>query len=473
MIYIKISDMDFYDDAVVLIKSFYPRTEVMQYQEQAEQTRTAQDIGIEPEVPEKDGRSKKELHEAFKCTLYTKLSAQLNKTLPWGYLTGVRPSKIAYTLLEKGADREQILEAFTKKHLVSEKKAQLALQVAQTEKSILEKMDYKNGYSLYIGIPFCPTTCLYCSFTSYSLAAYQSKVQPYLEALLKEMKYVSEAMRGRRLDTVYFGGGTPTTLSAGQLDMLLTELERQFDLSACRELTVEAGRPDSITYEKLCVLKAHHVDRISINPQTMNQQTLDLIGRRHTVEQIEEAFALAGKAGLDNINMDMILGLPGENKEMVQHTLEKIKALAPESLTVHSLAIKRAAALNIWREKYLDLQMDNSDEIVSMAADYAHQMGHQPYYMYRQKNMAGNFENVGYSKPGLECIYNILIMEEKQTIIAMGAGASTKIVFQNETEGGQAGRIERIENVKDVTNYIQRIDEMIERKRKFFSENNF
>ena len=470
---IKISDMDFYDDAVVLIKSFYPRTEVMQYQEQAEQTRTAQDIVIEPEVPEKDGRSKKELHEAFKCTLYTKLSAQLNKTLPWGYLTGVRPSKIAYTLLEKGADREQILEEFTKKHLVSEKKAQLALQVAQTEKSILEKMDYKNGYSLYIGIPFCPTTCLYCSFTSYSLAAYQSKVQPYLEALLKEMKYVSEAMRGRRLDTVYFGGGTPTTLSAGQLDMLLTELERQFDLSACRELTVEAGRPDSITYEKLCVLKAHHVDRISINPQTMNQQTLDLIGRRHTVEQIEEAFALAGKAGLDNINMDMILGLPGENKEMVQHTLEKIKALAPESLTVHSLAIKRAAALNIWREKYLDLQMDNSDEIVSMAADYAHQMGHQPYYMYRQKNMAGNFENVGYSKPGLECIYNILIMEEKQTIIAMGAGASTKIVFQNETEGGQAGRIERIENVKDVTNYIQRIDEMIERKRKFFSENNF
>lgn len=473
MIYIKISDMDFYDDAVVLIKSFYPRTEVMQYQEQAEQTRTAQDIVIEPEVPEKDGRSKKELHEAFKCTLYTKLSAQLNKTLPWGYLTGVRPSKIAYTLLEKGADREQILEEFTKNHLVSEKKAQLALQVAQTEKSILEKMDYKNGYSLYIGIPFCPTTCLYCSFTSYSLAAYQSKVQPYLEALLKEMKYVSEAMRGRRLDTVYFGGGTPTTLSAGQLDMLLTELERQFDLSACRELTVEAGRPDSITYEKLCVLKAHHVDRISINPQTMNQQTLDLIGRRHTVEQIEEAFALAGKAGLDNINMDMILGLPGENKEMVQHTLEKIKALAPESLTVHSLAIKRAAALNIWREKYLDLQMDNSDEIVSMAADYAHQMGHQPYYMYRQKNMAGNFENVGYSKPGLECIYNILIMEEKQTIIAMGAGASTKIVFQNETEGGQAGRIERIENVKDVTNYIQRIDEMIERKRKFFSENNF
>ena len=416
--------------------------------------------------------TEKEQKRIIKRTIYELLKAETGIRPQWGLLTGVRPAKLISSLLEEGKTDKECLAFLTEDYLVMPHKAALALKVAKAERKILED-NRPEEISLYIGIPFCPTTCLYCSFTSYSLAAYQSKVQPYLEALLKEMKYVSEAMRGRRLDTVYFGGGTPTTLSAGQLDMLLTELERQFDLSACRELTVEAGRPDSITYEKLCVLKAHHVDRISINPQTMNQQTLDLIGRRHTVEQIEEAFALAGKAGLDNINMDMILGLPGENKEMVQHTLEKIKALAPESLTVHSLAIKRAAALNIWREKYLDLQMDNSDEIVSMAADYAHQMGHQPYYMYRQKNMAGNFENVGYSKPGLECIYNILIMEEKQTIIAMGAGASTKIVFQNETEGGQAGRIERIENVKDVTNYIQRIDEMIERKRKFFSENNF
>ena len=420
-------------------------------------------------TPEDEQTEKREVTRE----VYRFLSKKCDRELAWGMLTGVRPTKLVMQKLEAGLDQVQIRKFLEEEYCVTKEKAELAYEIACREKEQLGKLNAGEGFSLYVGIPFCPTTCLYCSFTSYSLAAYQSKVQPYLEALLKEMKYVSEAMRGRRLDTVYFGGGTPTTLSAGQLDMLLTELERQFDLSACRELTVEAGRPDSITYEKLCVLKAHHVDRISINPQTMNQQTLDLIGRRHTVEQIEEAFALAGKAGLDNINMDMILGLPGENKEMVQHTLEKIKALAPESLTVHSLAIKRAAALNIWREKYLDLQMDNSDEIVSMAADYAHQMGHQPYYMYRQKNMAGNFENVGYSKPGLECIYNILIMEEKQTIIAMGAGASTKIVFQNETEGGQAGRIERIENVKDVTNYIQRIDEMIERKRKFFSENNF
>ena len=386
MIYIKISDMDFYDDAVVLIKSFYPRTEVMQYQEQAEQTRTAQDIVIEPEVPEKDGRSKKELHEAFKCTLYTKLSSQLNKTLPWGYLTGVRPSKIAYTLLEKGADREQILEEFTKKHLVSEKKAQLALQVAQTEKSILEKMDYKNGYSLYIGIPFCPTTCLYCSFTSYSLAAYQSKVQPYLEALLKEMKYVSEAMRGRRLDTVYFGGGTPTTLSAGQLDMLLTELERQFDLSACRELTVEAGRPDSITWEKLAVIRKHPVTRISINPQSMQQKTLDLVGRKHTVEDVEQIFNLARELGFDNINMDLIAGLPGEDAADMQDTLEKIEKLHPDSLTVHALAIKRAAKFG-----QEGRTMDPGTEITQMveaAAASAERIGLVPYYLYRQKKIS-------------------------------------------------------------------------------------
>lgn len=473
MIYIKISDMDFYDDAVVLVKSFYPRTEVMQYRDGETPVPAQGDILIEPEVPKKDGRGKRELHEEFKCILYTKLRKQLKKELPWGYLTGVRPSKIAYTMLENGSTRQEILDEFQKKHFVSQSKAELALQVAETEKKLLDKIDYKNGYSLYIGIPFCPTTCLYCSFTSYSLAAYQSRVEPYLDALMKEMEYVSEAMKDRRLDTIYFGGGTPTTLSASQLDRLLTALEQHFDTAHCIELTVEAGRPDSITFEKLQVLKAHHADRISINPQTMNQETLDLIGRRHSVEQIEEAFAMARRAGFDNINMDMILGLPGENFQMVEHTLKKIRSLAPESLTVHSLAIKRAAALNIWREKYLGLQIDNSDEIVSMAADYAAQMGQQPYYMYRQKNMAGNFENVGYSLPGKECIYNILIMEEKQTIIAMGAGASSKIVFYNPQEEGLSARIERVENVKDVTNYIERIDEMIERKSRFFRENVF
>ena len=293
----------------------------------------------------------------------------------------------------------------------------------------------------------------------------------YLEALFKEMEYVSEAMKGRRLDTIYFGGGTPTTLSETQLDKVLTKLEQLFNVKDALELTVEAGRPDSITREKLKVLKAHNVHRISINPQTMNQETLDLIGRRHTTEQIKEAFKMAREEGFDNINMDIILGLPSENIDKVKNTLDEIKALSPESLTVHSLAIKRAAALNVWRYKYSDLSIENSAEMVELAADYASSMEMQPYYMYRQKNMAGNYENVGYSKAGKECIYNVLIMEEKQTIIAMGAGASSKIVFHNQSDDDHSVRIERVENVKDVTNYIERIDEMIDRKRKFFAEN--
>ena len=345
--------------------------------------------------------------------------------------------------------------------------------VAKKERTILEDIDYKNGYSLYIGIPFCPTTCLYCSFTSYSLAAYKSKVDIYIDALFKEMEYVSEAMKGRRLDTIYFGGGTPTTLSDEQLDRVLTKLEQLFDVENAIELTVEAGRPDSITREKLKVLRKHNVDRISINPQTMNQETLDLIGRRHTVLQIKEAFKMAREEGFDNINMDMILGLPGENIDMVKNTLEQIKELSPESLTVHSLAIKRAAALNVWRDKYSDLSIENSAQMVDMAADYAARMDMEPYYMYRQKNMAGNYENVGYSISGKECIYNVLIMEEKQTIIACGAGASSKIVFHNESDNEHSVRIERVENVKDVTNYIERIDEMIDRKKRFFEENIF
>lgn len=470
MIYIKIADQDFYDDAVVIVRSFYPRTDVSHYKnvEEGNAEVTEEDQIIEVQVPEKEGRSKKDIHDEFKRTLYLQLQKSTGKSLPWGYLTGVRPSKIAYTMLEEGCDDETILAEFTTKHFASEAKADLALKVAKSEKRLLEKVDYKHGYSLYIGIPFCPTTCLYCSFTSYSLAAYKSKVDLYLDAMIKEMHYVSEAMKDKRLDTIYFGGGTPTTLSAEQLDRVLTELEHCFDVASTLELTVEAGRPDSITLEKLEVLKKHNVDRISINPQTMNQKTLDVIGRRHSVEQIIDAFHMARQAGFDNINMDIILGLPGEDETMVEHTLDEILKLHPDSLTVHSLAIKRAAALNIWREKYADLKIQNSNDMIEMAADYAAQLGQQPYYMYRQKNMAGNLENVGYSVPGKECIYNILIMEEKQTIIAIGAGASTKVVFHNESDADHAVRIERIENVKDVNNYIERIDEMIARKRAFF-----
>ena len=471
MIYVDLRNSDFYDDAQVLIKSFYPRMQTSLLKDDSRLT--DEDTVIYADTSMCEGVSKKEAQDRFKKNLYLKLQGDTGKNLPWGYLTGVRPSKIAYTMLEEGADKEQIKKHFMEKHYASEEKADLALTVARKELDILTDMDYKTGYSLYIGIPFCPSICLYCSFSSYALGAYKDYVDNYVDALIKEIRFVAESMKGRRLDTVYMGGGTPTTLSAEQLDKVLTVVEEAFDLSRCRELTVEAGRPDSVTPDKFRVLKAHNVGRISINPQTMNQKTLDLIGRKHTVEDIKNAYTMAREAGLDNINMDMILGLPGEGVEEVAHTLNEIKAMGPESLTVHSLAIKRASRLNILREQYAELSIENTDNIITMTEQTARDLNMQPYYMYRQKNMAGNFENVGYAVSGLECIYNILIMEEKQTIIACGAGASTKVVFHNEGDANHSVRIERIENVKDVRSYVERIDEMIERKRKFFEENEF
>ncbi|MDE7232437.1 MAG: coproporphyrinogen dehydrogenase HemZ, partial [Lachnospiraceae bacterium] len=269
--------------------------------------------------------------------------------------------------------------------------------------------------------------------------------------------------RDKILDTVYIGGGTPSSLSAAELDRLLGKLKGAFDFSTVQEFTVEAGRADSITEDKLRVLSAHGVTRISVNPQTMKQETLQLIGRQHTVEQVVEAFHLARQVGFDNINMDIILGLPKEDAADVAHTIAAIKELAPDSLTVHSLAVKRASKLHQWIEENGVTAYNNTEEIMEIAARGAAEMDMVPYYLYRQKNMSGNFENVGYSKRDKYGIYNILINEEKQTIVALGAGAITKGVFPDD-------RIERCENVKDVTQYIERIDEMIERKRKLLGK---
>lgn len=405
---------------------------------------------------------KKEARNVFKRMMYDMLKKLTGRELPWGTLTGVRPTKIVYTLLEDGKNDHEIRDYLKKEYYVSEKKGDLAIKVASNEKRLLEKLDYNNGYSLYAGIPFCPTTCLYCSFTSYPLAVWKDRVDTYVDAMLKELEFTSRLMKDKKLDTFYMGGGTPTTLEPEQLDRVLSFFEEHFDTTGLKEYTIEAGRPDSITRDKLLIMKKHGVDRISINPQTMNDDTLKLIGRHHTVEQIKEAFTLARECGFDNINMDLIIGLPGETREHIERTMREVALLAPDSLTVHSLAIKRAARLNIFWEKYKDYAMVNTDDIINMTADCAAAMGMEPYYLYRQKNMAGNFENVGYSKPDREGIYNIMIMEEKQTIMAVGAGASTKVVFPEEN------RIERVENVKDVTTYIENIDEMIDRKRRFF-----
>ncbi len=400
--------------------------------------------------------------DGFKKFLYRVLCKDTGKELPWGNLTGIRPTKLAYGMLEEGKTDEEISAFLKDAHYVSDEKIALSIDIAKRERELLSDIHYEGGYSLYIGIPFCPTTCLYCSFTSYPIAGYRKLVEDYVDCVIKEMDYVSKKYAHKILDSVYIGGGTPTTLEAEQLDRLITALKDKFDFSTVKEFTVEAGRADSITREKLEVLKKHQVDRISINPQTMKQETLQIIGRRHTVEQVVEAYKLAREIGFENINMDLILGLPGELEEDVQNTIDRVVELAPDSLTVHSLAIKRASKLSQWIVENGVKTLRNTDETMKIAAAGAKQLGMDPYYLYRQKNMSGNFENVGYAKPGKYGLYNILIMEEKQTIVALGAGSISKVVLPD-------GRIERCDNVKDVALYIEKIDEMLERKEKLFA----
>ena len=420
-----------------------------------------QETSAREHVPDYSNRF--ETKNQLKRLLYGTLRKLTGRTLPWGTLTGIRPTKIAMGQLKAGMTEEAVMDDMEKTYLASREKTSLCVDIARREMELLEPLNCESGYSLYVGIPFCPTTCLYCSFTSYPISLWKDRMDSYLEALYREMDYVAQVMRGRTLDTVYFGGGTPTSLEASQLDALITRLKAAFPFDQVKEFTVEAGRPDSITEEKFAVLKKHGVTRISINPQTMNQKTLDLIGRRHTVEMVEESFHMARRMGFDNINMDLILGLPGEDLEDVRRTLARVKALGPDSLTVHSLAIKRAARLNMFKEQYEELAITNTQEMIELTAACAREMGLLPYYMYRQKNMAGNFENVGYAAPGKACIYNILIMEEQQTIAACGAGTTTKVYFPAEN------RLERAENVKNVEQYIDRLDEMMERKGRLLS----
>lgn len=397
----------------------------------------------------------------LKQQLYHMLSEICGRALPWGSLTGIRPTKIARQLLDEGRTEAEIAAYMRDTYFTSNEKICLSIDIAKREKALLSRIDYESGYSLYIGIPFCPSTCLYCSFTSYPLGAWKKRVDDYLNALEREIDFTAGQFRDHRLNSVYIGGGTPTTLEPYQLDRLLGKVRGSFDFSHCLEFTVEAGRPDSITREKLEVLRKHEISRISINPQTMKQETLDLIGRHHTVEQTVESFRLARELGFDNINMDLIMGLPEETIDDVRNTMEQLSKLAPDNITVHSLAVKRASRLNIRKELYEKMQMVNTQEHMDLCADYCARMGLFPYYLYRQKGMAGNMENVGYAKSGMAGIYNVLMMEEVQTIVALGAGSISKRLHSD-------GKIERCENVKEVAQYIDRIDEMIERKKKLF-----
>lgn len=411
-----------------------------------------------------DYLNKKLARNPLKAGLYELLSEYTGKTLPWGSMTGVRPTKVATEAIEHGMSEEQIHRLYTGTYLTMDQKADICIEVAKKEQELLQPFTYEEEYCLYVGIPFCPSRCLYCSFTSYPIHAYADKVDGYLDAVMKEMEFVasSELYKSKRLVAIYVGGGTPSALSAEQLERLVKGIQSTFDMQYVREFCVECGRPDSITIEKLTTLRKLGVERISINPQTMSDDTLKLIGRAHSVAQTKEAFALAREAGFENINMDMIVGLPGEEIEDVLHTLSEIEKLAPESLTVHSLAIKRAANLNVEMERYREMIKGSTNEMLLAVDECARRLGQHPYYLYRQKNIPGKLENIGYAAPGKECLYNILIMEEKMDILALGAGGSSKFVFHKEN------RIERVENVKNVDEYINRIDEMIERKKTMF-----
>ena len=410
-----------------------------------------------------------------KRALYRLLCRLTGRTLPWGTLTGIRPVKLPEQLLAQGKTDAETLAYLQEFYLISREKSELILDIAHREQRVLSRIDCRRGFSLYVGIPFCPTTCMYCSFTSYPIAKWSGQVEHYLACLERELAQLRDVqqagfLEGKMLQTVYVGGGTPTSLTAEQLEQLLALIEKYMDLSALAEFTVESGRPDSITPEKLDVLRRHGVDRISINPQTMNQKTLDLIGRRHTVKQVIEAFRMAREAGFQNINMDLIMGLPRETVEDVRHTLSEIETLGPDSLTVHALAVKRAARLNTEGNAWSNLPragMQEAMEMTALGAEVAAEMGLFPYYLYRQKNMAGNQENTGYALPGKENLYNILMMEELHTVVGLGAGSSTKALVQAGEDGTY--RVERFENIKNIAEYLPRIGELLEKKENFFA----
>lgn len=408
-------------------------------------------------LPYEQGGGQLEKNKA-KRFIYDSLAGLTGYRPAWGTLTGVRPTKLANEMMERSRmSYDEVADVFKNVYYVNDEKTALVLDTCRNQSHITGKPAGRTA-GVYIGIPFCPTRCLYCSFTSNQ--ANEDAMERYLEALLKEVEAVGKKMRELDIkpESVYIGGGTPTSLSAGALDRLLDHICTYFDMSNVIEFCTEAGRPDTITKGKLAVMKAHGVDRISINPQSMNDRTLELIGRSHCVDDIYKAFETTAESGIPHINTDLIAGLPGENAEMFARTLEEVIRLAPDNITVHTLAVKRASRL---REQDSEYHYSGGDEVgamVSGAAARLREAGYFPYYMYRQKHMTGNFENVSYAKKGSESVYNIRIMDEHQTIIALGAGGISKAYYDD------GNRLERVPNVSNFEVYIQRIDEMIQRK---------
>lgn len=390
--------------------------------------------------------------------LYKLLCDFTGLTQPWGILTGVRPVKLLRRLAEESSE-EQAVKKFEKDFFVSNEKIALSRETEHNERKILE-LSKPESFSLYVGIPFCPSRCSYCSFVMASIERAEKLIEPYTKLLCEEIKRTAEIANklGLRLETVYFGGGTPTTLSAEQLDTVLGTVNKSFDMSTCREFTVEAGRPDTIDIAKLFALKENKVDRISINPQTVNDEVLKTIGRKHTAQQFFDAFELARKCGFDNINTDLIAGLPTDTPESFKNSLDSIVRLNAECITVHTLCMKRASRLTT-EGVTLDLQQSrDAREMLAYTQNILGQNEYIPYYMYRQSRMVGNLENVGWSKKGFESLYNVYVMDETHTILACGSGGVTKLKRNN------PDYLERIFNFKYPYEYIDRFDELIQRK---------
>lgn len=390
--------------------------------------------------------------------LYKLLCDFTGLTQPWGILTGVRPVKLLRRLAEE-SNEEQAVKKFENDFFVSNEKIALSRETEHNERKILE-LSKPESFSLYVGIPFCPSRCSYCSFVMASIERAEKLIEPYTKLLCEEIKRTAEIANklGLRLETVYFGGGTPTTLSAEQLDTVLGTVNKSFDMSTCREFTVEAGRPDTIDIAKLFALKENKVDRISINPQTVNDEVLKTIGRKHTAQQFFDAFELARKCGFDNINTDLIAGLPTDTPESFKNSLDSIVRLNAECITVHTLCVKRASRLTT-EGVTLDLQQArDAREMLAYTQNILGQNEYIPYYMYRQSRMVGNLENVGWSKRGFESLYNVYVMDETHTILACGSGGVTKLKRNN------PDYLERIFNFKYPYEYIDRFDELIQRK---------
>lgn len=378
-----------------------------------------------------------------------------NISLPWGVMSGIRPAKVVRQYREEGYDNQQIKEILLNLYNVEPQKADLAIKVSENETNILKLIE-DNSISIYIGIPFCPTRCLYCSFVSSDLAKSGKYTDEFVRLLVKEIEKTAEIIKENSLfvQNIYIGGGTPTSLSAQQLKIIFDAVNKHFKNEKLKEYTLEAGRPDTITREKLIEAKKAGVNRISINPQTMNDVTLRKIGRNHSSQMIREAFSLARECGFDNINMDLIAGLPDETVPMFCYSLDEVIKMNPENITVHSMCVKKAAAL-----RFSDVELTKSHDMNKMlnyTAEVMKRTNREPYYMYRQKNISGNLENVGYAQRDNMSVYNINIMEEAQTIIALGGGATSKIV--------KGDKIERIFNFKDAYEYINRFDEIISKK---------